>query len=175
MQKILIGLILIVGGLILYNFFLKAPSFGLGEKAPLIKNKLITGEAFNLADLQGKYVLIDFWGSWCGPCRKEIPALKSLYADYNGKKYKNAEDFEILSIALEKSNKYTKQLIKSEGLVWPNHIIDVAKIVMLSDIAQQYDVKELPTKFLLNPNGEFMGTDLSFDEMRRLLDERLAD
>jgi thiol-disulfide isomerase/thioredoxin len=173
MQKILLALIILFGLFLAYNYFLKPPSFDRGESAPIISNTLISGEDFNLSQLKGKYVLIDFWGSWCGPCRKEIPELRNLYRDFHGKKYKNADDFVILSIALEKSDKYTKQLIESEELIWPHHIIDVSPIVMMSSIAQQYEVKELPTKFLLNPMGEFMGTDLSFEEMRRILSERL--
>lgn len=173
MQKILKIVIAVVVVFFIYNFFFKAPSFSNGVTAPAIESQLIDGSEFKLEDLQGKYVLIDFWGSWCAPCIREIPELKKLYIDYHGKSYKDAEDFEVLSIALEKSEKYTRKIIKDKGLNWPYHIIDVSRIVLLSGIAQDYDVKNLPTKFLLNPKGQIIGTNLSYHEMAKMLDARL--
>ena len=173
MQKILTGIIALVLVLFLYNFFLKPPSFSNGATAPAIESELIDGSSFELEDLKGNYVLIDFWGSWCGPCIKEIPQLKKLYSEFNGQSFNDAQNFEVLSIALEKSDKYTRKIIKDRGLDWPYHIIDVSRVVMLSSIAQDYDVKELPTKFLLNPKGQIIGTDLSFEEMSKLLRARL--
>ncbi len=173
MQKILIGVIALVVILFLYNFFLKPPSFVNGTEAPSIQAELIDGSNFELKDLEGKYVLIDFWGSWCGPCIREIPQLKQLYTEFNGQSYRDADNFEVLSIALEKSEKYTRKIIEDRGLEWPYHIIDVSRVVMLSSIAQDYDVKELPTKFLLNPKGQIIGTDLSFEETAKLLRARL--
>jgi len=173
MQKILTGAIAVVITFFIYDFFFKTPSFDNGVSAPAIDAQLIDGTDFTLEDLQGKYVLIDFWGSWCGPCIREIPELKKLYSDYNGKSYKDAIDFEVLSIALEKSDRYTRRIIKDRALNWPYHIIDVSRIVMLSGIAQDYNVKELPTKFLLNPKGQIIGTNLSYRETAKMLDARL--
>lgn len=173
MQKVLTSVIAVVILFFIYNFFFKAPSFENGVMAPAIKTQLIDGSEFKLEDLQGKYVLIDFWGSWCGPCIREIPELKKLYSEYHGKSFKDAEDFEVLSIALEKSDRYTRKIIKDQALNWPYHIIDVSRVVMLSGIAQDYDVKELPTKFLLNPKGQIIGTNLSYYETAKMLDARL--
>ncbi len=175
MQKVFIGILTLILALGAYNFFLKPPSFVNGSIAPEINANLIDGKPFSLKDLEGKYVLIDFWGSWCGPCIKEIPDLKNLNNRYKNKRGKNGESFEILSIALEKSDKYTKQIINQSGLNWPYHIIDVSKIVMMSSIAQDYSVKELPTKFLLNPQNEIIGTNQSFEEIMTLLDARLTE
>lgn len=171
-KKILLPLLLLVAGLFLYNFLLKPPSFENGAGAPELKGTLVDGSEFDLNDLKGSYVLIDFWGSWCPPCRKEIPDLKALYHKHHGKNYKDAADFEVVSIALEKSDKYTLKIIESEGLVWPQHIIDINPVVMLSSYAQTYEVKDLPTKFLINPEGQFMGTNLPWEEMDRILSER---
>ncbi|MEL6390534.1 MAG: TlpA disulfide reductase family protein, partial [Bacteroidota bacterium] len=173
MKKVLSIIILIVAGLLAYKFFLKPPTFDAGESAPVISGTLIDGSEFSLEDLRGSYVLLDFWGSWCGPCRREFPMLKSLYADYHGKAFKNADNFHIVSIALEKSDAQTKKIISSQQLDWPHHIIDVNPIIMISRYAQQYDVKDLPTKFLINPDGKFMGTNLTEQELRRILDTRL--
>ncbi len=171
-RKILTPLILIVVGLLLYKFFLKPPSFDNGADVPDLKGVLIDGTEFRLSDLKGKYVLLDFWGSWCPPCREDLPALKRLYEEHHGQRYKEAQDFEIVSIALEKSDKYTLKIIKEAGLSWPYHIIDINKIVLLSSYAQAFDVKNVPTKFLINPEGKFMGTNLTFEEMDRILKDR---
>ena len=172
-RKIITGVIVIVVGFFAYDFFLKTPNFNSGAKAPDFQTSLITGEDFSLSDLKGDYVLLDFWGSWCGPCLKEIPALVELYEDYHDRSFKDADNFHIVSIALEKSDKQTRKIIESRGLDWDHHIIDVSRVVLMSSLAQAYDVKELPTKFLINPNGEIMGTNLSMKETRRILDGRL--
>ena len=171
-RRIFGGLIVLVILLFVYNFFLKKPNFSSGEKAPDFDATLIDGEAFKLSDLEGKYVLLDFWGSWCAPCRKDNPKLKSIYKDYANKSFEDADGFEIVSIALEKSDKLTRRIIEKEGLNWKYHVIDVSKIVLMSDYAQLYSVKEVPTKFFINPKGEIMGTNQSFEEMRRILESR---
>lgn len=171
-KKILLPLIILIAGLFVYNIFLKPPSFDNGASVPEVEGTLIDGSEFKLSELRGSYVLLDFWGSWCPPCRKEIPDIKALYKKHHGKNYKDATDFEIVSIALEKSDKYTRKIIEDQGLNWPQHIIDINAIVMLSSYAQDYDVKDLPTKFLINPEGQFMGTNLSWEEMDRILTER---
>lgn len=172
-RKILPAIILIVVAFFGYDFFLKPPSFNNGAAAPDFDTELIDGSAFSLSDLKGNYVLLDFWGSWCPPCRKEIPDLKKFYNKYHDQKFKDATNFHMVSIALEKSDKYTKQIISSQNLNWDYHIIDVSQIVLLSSLAQLYNVKDLPTKFLINPDGQIMGTNLSVEEMSQLLDSRL--
>ena len=173
MQKVLFGIISFIAVLFVYNFFFKQPSFNSGTSAPPIKTQLIDGSKFDLEDLKGNYILLDFWGSWCGPCIREIPNLKQVYNQYHDRQYIDASNFEVVSVALEKSDKYTRKIITDRGLNWPYHIIDVSRIVMLSDLAQAYDVKELPTKFLINPEGKIMRTNPSFEEIAQLLDNRI--
>jgi len=171
-KKILTPALFIVAALLVYNFFFKTPSFNNGAEVPEIKGQLLDGTEFQLSNLRGKYVLLDFWGSWCPPCLREIPDIKRFYTEHHGQSYKDADDFEIVSIALEKSDAYTKKIIEKENLNWPYHLIDVNKIIMLSSYAQDFDVKDLPTKFLISPKGEFMGTNLTWAEMDRIMRER---
>lgn len=174
MIKKVLGLaILVVVGFFIYDFFFKLPSFKNGAEAPTFTGTLVNGQNFDLADLRGQYVLVDFWGSWCGPCHKEIPGLKALYDRYHGRQFNDGSDFQIVSIALEKSDKYTKQIISNKALDWPYHIIDTNPIIMVSKYAQLYDVKDLPSKFLINPDGNIIANNLSLDEMSKLLDARL--
>lgn len=166
---------MLVLGIFLFKNYLVSDTTEIGETAPTIEGILVSGAPFTLAELRGKYVLVDFWGSWCGPCRKEFPALRKLYSQYTDKDFKDGDGFEIVSIALEKSAHKTVDIINSENLSWPYHIIDVSRIVLLSKYAQLYGVQEVPTKYLINPNGKIMGTNLSFDEMSRLLSSRLSN
>ena len=117
--------------------------------------------------------LLIFGDPGAGPCIKEFPKLRALHEAFHQKSFQDAEGFEIVSIALEKSDKNTRNIIERQGLNWKHHIVDVSRVVLLSPLAQKFGVSELPTKFLVNPKGEFMGTNLSFEEMERILSDRL--
>lgn len=93
-----------------------------------------------------KYVLIDFWASWCGPCRKEIPNLKNLYGKYA------AKGFDIISISIDKDNAAWQKALKEEGLKWPNF--------RSNEVASLYRVKAVPTMYLIDGNGVLVGLDL---------------
>jgi thiol-disulfide isomerase/thioredoxin len=108
------------------------------------------GHIVKLADYKGKYVLIDFWASWCGPCRRENPNLVKTYAEYHPK------GFEILGISLDKKEDRQKWLdaIHKDGLTW----------TQVSDLqgwdnaaAKAYNVQAIPMNYLLDPNGKIIG------------------
>ncbi len=172
-KKFILLAIIFVAGLMVFQLFIRSKGTDIGQAAPTFEATLKNGNDFNLDDLKGKYVLIDFWGSWCGPCRKEFPFLRELYTKYNSASFSDADGFEIVSIALEKSVDRTSSIIEKEQLDWPYHIVDVSRFVLMSSYAQLYGVKEIPTKVLINPKGLIMGTNLSFREMDRILSERL--
>ncbi len=113
------------------------------------------GNIVDISALKGKVVLVDFWGSWCVPCRMSHPALKKLYDKYN------AKGFEIIGISNEAANSTKdkakqdiawRKAIKEDGLSWLQVLYDPAII----DLVKEYDINGYPTKFLIDQNGKFV-------------------
>jgi thiol-disulfide isomerase/thioredoxin len=174
MKNILISagiaiLVLVVFRVVKY-YYLK-PKNITGERAMEITGQLPDGSAFQLSDLKGKYVLLDFWGSWCGPCRKSNPQLVTLYARYNKSSFKDATGFEIVSIGIEHSATNWQKAMQADGLTWPYQLMESASFD--SPSAKAYGVKQIPTKFLINPDGIMMAVDPSVEDIARLLDDRI--
>ena len=166
--------IVLIVGFILYalgRYFYMKPKFRNGEKIPVISGSLIDGSEFNISDLQGKYVLVDFWGSWCAPCRKENPGLVNLYNKYNDKSFKEATGFEILSIAIETDENRWKRAIEKDGLNWSYHIVQLDRFQ--SPIAKEFGVREVPTKYLLNEKGQIISVNATTAALDQLLAARL--
>jgi thiol-disulfide isomerase/thioredoxin len=125
-----------------------------GKQAIAIEKVDIAGNPVNLESLKGKYVLLDFWGSWCGPCRASHPHLKSLYT-----KYKSA-GFEIVGIAqeqkttLEESRAAWKKAIKDDDINWVQVLNNEG--IEKSDAVKAYGVSVFPTKLLLDKEGKII-------------------
>ncbi len=167
-----LALLIVVGFKVGKYYYLK-PSTITGDQAAEIQGQLQDGTPFSLKDLQGKYVLIDFWGSWCGPCRQSHPSLVNLYTQYHDQTFKDADGFEIVSIGLDRSQTNWQNAIRQDGLTWPFQIIEPAGFD--SQTAKSYTVKQLPTKFLINPKGILMAVDPSISEVDKLLKSRLKE
>lgn len=136
------------------------PSGKEGTVVPDFKVKDRTGKEVSLSELrQGKkYVLIDFWASWCNPCRKEIPNLKKLYAQYSGK------GFEIVSISIDQKKADWEKALKEEGLTWPNFLDETG-------VAALYKVKFVPTMYLITADGVMVGENLRGEALTTKLKE----
>ena len=173
MSKVLNVLIaLVVIAFIAFKFVFNRTKT-VGEKAPEIKETLLNGEDFALSSLKGNYVLIDFWGSWCPPCRKENKHLVPLYQKYENTSFKNGEKFHVLSIAIEKKAERAQSAILKDNLYWPHHIVQESTIVLQAPLALSYGITELPTTLLLNPEGIIMGSNLSMEQIDKMLAERM--
>ena len=129
--------------------------------APDFKTQLINGNDFKLSNQRGKYVIVDFWASWCGPCRKDFPKLISIHNQYSDK-------ITIVSIALEKNYDAGLQASKSLKFPWENQIIEEHATIYLSSIARQFGVTSIPAKFLINPDGKIM-SNLSFEAIQEII------
>ncbi|WP_378182201.1 TlpA family protein disulfide reductase [Aquimarina sp. SS2-1] len=157
-QYIIPAVIVLFG---IFYMYTKWSAAGEGDTAPDFEASLVDGAPFKLSDLQGNYVLLDFWGSWCPPCLKESPELVALHKKY-------AENLTIVSIALEKDSESWKKVVSKFGYTWKHQIVDQNRFVMLSDIARKYGVSEIPAKFLISPEGNLIGN-YSFKQIDSLL------
>lgn len=126
-------------------------SLAIGKMAPEIALENPDGEVITLSSLRGKYVLIDFWAAWCGPCRRENPNVVRVYNEYGGEK------FEILGVSLDKTRDKWLGAIAQDGLPWL-HVSDLK--FWRSQAAQDYQVNAIPATFLIDPEGKIIAKNL---------------
>lgn len=134
--------------------------------APEIALKNPSGKLLKLSSLRGKVVLIDFWASWCGPCRRENPNVVNLY-----KKYKS-KGFEIFSVSLDQDANAWKQAIAQDGLSWPNHVSDL--LGWDTPLTQTYRFDGIPHTVLVDKKGQILATGLRGPALEQKLIEALA-
>jgi thiol-disulfide isomerase/thioredoxin len=154
------------------RYIYKKPNVDTGEMAPAISGQLPDGRSFDLAELKGYFVLVEFWGSWCGPCRAKNPTLLALYKKYEGATFKNAKGFTIVSVGIEKEEARWKKAIQSDQLYWPYHVLDKVSNYKFFDapIAKNYGVTEVPSRFLLNANLETIAVNQSLEQLDKWLE-----
>lgn len=167
-----IGSLLLLAIFSIGKYIYQSPKFIAGEAPPEFSAPLIDGSTFHLSDLRGKYVILDFWGSWCGPCRRANEDLVRIYAKYKDAKFKEANGLEIISVGIEKERQSWINAIQQDGLVWKYHTSTVENFD--SPIAKQYGVREIPTSYLLNEKGTIMGVNYDYPTLDRILGARLA-
>lgn len=141
-----------------------AAQFGPGKPAPDF-TELATDRSskLSLSDLKGKYVLIDFWASWCGPCRKENPNVVRTY-----NKYKD-DGFTVLSVSLDSDQGKWLSAIQADGLIWPNHVSDLGG--WSSKVPRMYNVSSIPFTVLVDKEGIIIQTNLRGEQLESKLAE----
>ncbi len=129
----------------------------IGNPALPIDAVTTAGDRISLKSYKGKVLLVDFWASWCKPCRQEMPTVKSVYREYHEK------GFEILGISLDQSEASFRSYVEDQGITWPQ-IFDGKG--WQSSVGQQYGINSIPATFLLDRNGTIRYRDLRGDKLR---------
>jgi thiol-disulfide isomerase/thioredoxin len=145
-----------------HEMVVKVLATRIGQLAPEINLPTPEGNQFSLGALRGKIVLIDFWASWCGPCRKEMPTVVKAYERYKNK------GFEILGVSLDQERERWVDAIKADGMTWPQ-VSDLKQFG--SEAARLYNVQAIPYTVLLDRDGKIIAKNLRGQELSNKLSE----
>lgn len=139
----------------------------IGQTAPDIRLPNPQGDTMALSDLRGRYVLLDFWAAWCGPCRRENPNVVKLYEEYQD------DGFTVFSVSLDKTKANWVAAIEQDGLVWDNHVSELA--FWQTKAIKPYGVRSIPATFLLDPEGTIIANNLRGYTLERKLSHLLEE
>jgi peroxiredoxin len=142
----------------------KLRSVQVGQTAPEFTMNTIDGKSVKLSDFKGKYVLLDFWASWCQPCRQENPNVVKVYNKYKDRK------FTILGVSLDKDPAAWKQAVIQDGLTW-THVSELKDFE--GPTVRLYQVEAIPSSFILDPEGKIIAKNLRGEELDSFLNKTL--
>ncbi len=137
----------------------------LGSKAPEITLPDLTGTNISLSALKGKVVLLDFWASWCGPCRRNNRAIIPVFEKYNSK------GFEIFSVSLDANTPEWMRAVQQDKMPW-KQVIDT-KAAYGNELTQTWNLQAIPATFLLNKEGKIVAQGVEKKELEKLLEKML--
>lgn len=141
----------------------QAHRYGIGDSVPEIALPNPAGDTMRLSSLRGKYVLVDFWGSWCRPCRLEHSNLRKAYWRYRKR------GFDVFQVALEHSAQDWKNTIREDKLYWKNHVSELR--YMDSKVAREFQIKSVPANILIDRQGKIVAKNLYGDDLLNKLSE----
>ena len=153
-------------GNFLEGILARKEGLSVGKLAPAFSQADTLGKPVSLESFKGKYVLVDFWASWCGPCRQENPNLVRTYEKFKSK------NLEILGVSLDSSKDKWLQAIEEDQLHWP-HVSDLRG--WRNDVAVQYGVQSIPANFLLDKDGKIIAKGLRGQALDKALEQLLKE
>ena len=163
MKKSLILLALVLSYCVAANAQYTNEFIKIGQKAPELAFSNPEGKIMKLSEInKGHYVLIDFWASWCGPCRMANPGLVKLYNEFSNRKFKGGKKFTVLNFSLDQNKDAWVAAIQKDRLNWPNHMSDLKG--WQSAASQLYGLQYIPQAFLIDPSGKIVGKYQHADE-----------
>ncbi len=159
MKKIITTLALAIGVICSASAQYENTTIKIGQKAPELSFPNPSGKTLKLSEInKGRFVLLDFWASWCGPCRHANPGLVKMYKEYSTKKFKGAKNgFTVVSFSLDIAKESWVNAIAADGLSWPYHMSDLNPRQWQSAACPLYGLQYIPQAFLIDPNGKIVG------------------
>ncbi len=148
-----------------------AQSLKVGDKAPDIVMATPEGKEIKLSSLQGQMVLIDFWASWCRPCRKENPEIVKTYHEYKDTEFKNGKGFTVFSVSLDNKDVAWTKAIEADKLTWEHHVSDLKG--WNNEAARKYEVRSIPQSYLIDGDGVIVAINPRGSELEKQLKRHL--